>query len=492
MYENNQHGFHLYGALEDLQMAIKSGGLVRVYLPGIDSASDAHRIHITGNGHVCAELPKRIRYWKSNNESAESDAYWSLAMTCTSGYFEELRKNVGTGRSEATGISFADTRWYVKYHSMSNMALHGHDKLHGHDRLRMSVANGFPVHGVTTGRDRTDVIPLHTVTDACSDCVFAQAIDAVELRNCSGSRCEFEQPYSFWLSQQMTPAGHIRTTRTKMDVFSGTSTLDSDEKFDWFADTCWRLVYSHGNSGHRIEGSHSDLLVAIGSGHRVRVQVQLQDVITAEADVIRVRNNHVTTLLLRLVTDDGTEAPTTVNITSDDQTYRTWLMVSTTGEVRIRRIRMDCGLPARHVDEVVSSDVHWFVDTRPWMRVLSVNAIGNATDATGNATDASELASVVRKGAAVRHLVTGSDDDTELLSARYLHVLGDVVVAENSLGVCTLPVTDGGFAFCQNPSWRFTSVTSEGDYAEDDWACCGHQRLGSMSTRRAVDWFVSY
>ena len=238
MYENNQNGFDIYGTLDDLHQAIKSGGLVRVYLPGLDSASDAHRIHTIGNGHICAELPKRIRYWKSNNESAESDAYWSLTMTCTSGHFEELRKYVGTEQSEATGITIADTRWYVKYHSMSNMALHGHDRLHDHDRLRMSVANGFPVHGVAVGRDRTDVIPLHAVTDACSDCIFGQAIDAVELRNCSGSRCEFRRADSFWLSQQMTPHGHIRTTGTKMDDYSGTLTLDNDEKFDWFADTC--------------------------------------------------------------------------------------------------------------------------------------------------------------------------------------------------------------------------------------------------------------
>ena len=203
--------------------------------------------------------------------------------------------------------------------------------------------------------------------------------------------------------------------------------------------------------------------------------------------MIGVRNNHVTASLLRLVTDDGTKASKTVNIASNGQTYRTWLMVSTTGEVRIRRVRMDCSLPARHVDVVSSSDVLWFVDTRPWTRVLAVNATGNATDGT-----ASELASAVRNGRAVRHLVTGSDHDTELLSARYLRVLEGVVVAENSLGVCTVSVTDDGFAFCQNPNWRFRRVTSEGDYTEDDWACCGHERIGSTSTRHAVDWFVSY
>ena len=69
--------------------------------------------------HVCAELPKHIRYWKSNDESAESDACWLLAMTCTSGHFEELCKYVGTGQSKATRVTFTEARLYIKYHSVT-------------------------------------------------------------------------------------------------------------------------------------------------------------------------------------------------------------------------------------------------------------------------------------------------------------------------------------------------------------------------------------
>ena len=481
MYENNQDGVAVYGTLDDLRQTLHSGGLVRVYFEGLDTASDVHRLHVITPDHVCAELPKRIRYWKTNDESADSNAYWSLAMVCTSGHFEELRKYVGTGLSEATGVTFTGARWYVKYHSMSSMALRDST------RLRMLVANGYPVLGVTTDEKHTDVIPLQTVSDACSTCVFGQAVDAVELRNCSGDRCEFRQPDSFWVSQQMTPAGHIRTTRRKIDDFGRLSSSDRDGNIDWFADTCWRLVYTQNSSGQSVIGNLSNLLDAIRDGHRVRVQISALDAITAEADAIRVRDDHANALLLHVVTDDGTKTPTNISMASEGQTHRAWFMVSTTGDVLVRRVNMASTPPTQHVDTVIDSEVNWFIDTRPWERVYATNTSDNAT-----AGDSTQLVSAVRSGAAVRLLITKGVNDTELLSAKYLLVRHEVVIAENSVSVCTVPIDGAGIAFCDNPSWRFTRVTSEGDYTEEDWACCGHERLGGNSTTYPVDWFVSH
>ena len=136
MYENNQDGAAIYGTLDDLRVTLHSGGLVRVYFPGLDSASDVARLHMVNPDHVCAELAKRIRYRKSEDESAESDAYWALAMVCTSGHFEELRRYVGTGMSEAMGVTFTGARWYVKYHSMTSM---------GAGTIRINCAAWSPV-----------------------------------------------------------------------------------------------------------------------------------------------------------------------------------------------------------------------------------------------------------------------------------------------------------------------------------------------------------
>ena len=108
------------------------------------------------------------------------------------------------------------------------------------------------------------------------------------------------------------------------------------------------------------------------------------------------------------------------------------------------------------------------------------------------AIDSTQLVSAVRSGASVRLLISKGVNDTELLSAQYLLVRDGVVIAENSFSVCTVPINGAGIAFCDNPSWRFTRVTSEGDYTEEDWACCGHERLGRNSTTYPVDWFVSY
>ena len=481
MYENNQDGAAIYGTLDDLRVTLHSGGLVRVYFPGLDSASDVARLHMVNPDHVCAELAKRIRYRKSEDESAESDAYWALAMVCTSGHFEELRRYVGTGMSEAMGVTFTGARWYVKYHSMTSMALHDSDKLRG------LVASGYPVHGVVADRKHTDVIPLQIVCDACSKCVFGQTVDAVDLRNCSENRCEFRQPESFWVSQQMTPSGHIRTTTRRIDDFAHATSSDRDEKIDWFADICWRLVYAQDSSGQPLSGNRTDLLDAIRLGHRVRVQVSALDGITAEADVVRVRDNEATALLLRLVTDDGTKTPNGVNMSASDQTHRAWFMISTTGDVQIRRVNAASAPPAQHLDDVIESVVRWFIDTRPWRRLLSAKASDNAS-----VEDTAQLVSAVRSGAAVRLLVSRGDNDTELLSAQYLMARDGIVIAENSFGVCTAPVADAGITFCNDPSWRFTRVTSEGEHTEDDWSLSGHQRLGGNATTYDVDWFVSY
>ncbi|KAI0241105.1 hypothetical protein LSAT2_001562, partial [Lamellibrachia satsuma] len=57
-----------------------------------------------------------------------------------------------------------------------------------------------------------------------------------------------------------------------------------------------------------------------------------------------------------------------------------------------------------------------------------------------NAVDATQLVSAVRSGAAVRILITKGVNDTELLSAQYLLVRDGVVIAENSISVCTVPI----------------------------------------------------
>ena len=164
--------------------------------------------------------------------------------------------------------------------------------LHDSTRLRMLVANGYPVLGVTLMSYGCRPCPRFAVP-ACS-------VDAVELSNCSGDWCEFRQ------------SDHIRTTRRKID--SGTvSSSDRHGEIDWFADRCWRLVNTHTCSGQSVIGSLSDLIDVIRDGHRVLVQISTLDAITAEADAMQMRDDHTSALLLHVMTDDGTLTPTNVS-----------------------------------------------------------------------------------------------------------------------------------------------------------------------------------
>ena len=52
--------------------------------------------------------------------------------------------------------------------------------------------------------------------------------------------------------------------------------------------------------------------------------------------------------------------------------------------------------------------------------------------------------SAVRSGAAVSLLITKGVNDMELLSVQYLLVRDGVVIAENSISVCTIPIDGAG------------------------------------------------
>ena len=63
------------------------------------------------------------------------------------------------------------------------------------------------------------------------------------------------------------------------------------------------------------------------------------------------------------------------------------------------------------------------------------------------AIDATQLVSALRSGASVRLLVTKGVYDTELLSVKLLLVREEIVIAKNSLSVCTVPINGASIAF---------------------------------------------
>ena len=112
-------------------------------------------------------------------------------------------------------------------------------------------------------------------------------------------------------------------------------------------------MYTQNSSGQSVFGNLSNLLDAIRDGHRVRVQISALDAITAEADPIRVRDDHANALRLHVVTDDGTKTPTNISMASEGQTHRAWFMVSTTGDILIRRINMASTPSTQHINTVI-------------------------------------------------------------------------------------------------------------------------------------------
>lgn len=124
------------------------------------------------------------------------------------------------------------------------------------------------------------------------------------------------------------------------------------------------------------------------SGHRVRFQIPALNYYTAEADNLYVRNGHVTAQALKRVhSTKGLQGASWF-----------WLMVSTTGTVRITKYNV--GENKRRGDSTRRLKVKWFVDTRPWEQSLSNDRFGHVLN--GNR---SSLVQAVRAGAYVRCVI---------------------------------------------------------------------------------------
>ncbi|GFS16319.1 disintegrin and metalloproteinase domain-containing protein 10 [Elysia marginata] len=168
---------------------------------------------------------------------------------------------------------------------------------------------------------------------------------------------------------------------------------------DWFVDPCWRRVYSHSETGARFKGTINDLITAIDQGHRVRVKVGGK---VMEARALRVTTGYVHAQLSDQIGQKGGIGEDKLDLT--DEAYWIWSFVDTNGGIYQEHFFYGNNTEAAPAS-VTTSPVDWFIDTRPWSRLLEVDTTGAVS--SGSKTD---LQTAIRSGANIRLKIYNNAD----------------------------------------------------------------------------------
>lgn len=465
--------------------AVSSGARVRVFIEsflegGFTTTSrystETDNLSIQGC-HVHAQLLQNVS--KAGWDAFQDDAYWWWLIVSTEGAVHSIGCYVGANTLHGGSNSCASIKWFVK--PVLSSAVYSNDKKGNSvagslTTLRTAIQNGYDIRGFS---NKDYSFPMQTIT-ILSDAGYmaGQTVDHISQKQSSGLLRFQSNPY-WWLTI-VTTEGERDMSRWTVGTHQSQGHTNDKVATDWFADTCWKHVYTHDADGTHIAGSCSALVKAIHDGQRVRFQIPDRNSFTAEADNLTIRNGHVTAQILK-------NAGKASLSKFEDDVFWLWLMVSTTGAVHITRY--DIGDVKHRGDGINKFKVKWFVDSRAWHQVLSNDKDGNVL-----AGSRVQLIDAVKSGAAVRCF---QETPTQAFSfqAQNLEISPDEqhVAAQTLNQVSTVEVLGlDEMRFQSNAYWWFTIVSTTGKRDSSRWTVGKHVERGHSSDSVATKWFVNH
>ena len=221
-----------------------------------------------------------------------------------------------------------------------------------------------------------------------------------------------------------------------------------------YSDSCWQLAYSNDENGNADQGSIAHLKSAIELGHRLRVII---DGVSIEPDDVRIRGGHVTAMMLNKVLKESNN----IKII-DPAGVWDWGLISTTGTHRSLRLQLGAAVETTGSRATATKAAAWYIDTRPWVKVLEHSKTGEVTFGSKAA-----LVEAVRKGAQVRYVMQFDSDTTTIQEADNLAISGDNVGSMHVRSVSLQGVANSAaeFEFQPNPYWWFTIASTTGNVA---------------------------
>lgn len=301
----------------------------------------------------------------------------------------------------------------------------------------------------------------------------------------SGSDIVFntQTPY-MWFSSWST-TGRRDSSRWAVGGVTNRGRGSDYVSLKWFADPCWRHVFTHDNSGNQLRGSRESLVAAIRDGHRVRVVVDNR---AMEASFLRVKNNHVSAYFLDELSTKGGRGFDQFDFTTD--TYFKFSTAHTTGTFR------QYGHFVRNTSTTVSPSmtkqkISWMIDVKPWETILKVNEKGVVI--WGQKIN---VKNAVLKSASIRMSIEfDSTSGTLYLGADNTKV-GSAVTDEESVSQSVRvmgdrPIGSYEFELSPVPFWVFLVVPTTGNVHLSGWQMGRHHRFFHRSVPASVVWFAN-
>lgn len=253
----------------------------------------------------------------------------------------------------------------------------------------------------------------------------------------------------------------------------------------WFADPCWRHVYTHDSSGNQLRGSKGSLVAAIKDGHRVRIVIENR---AMEAASVRIKNDHVSAYFLDELSTKGGSGFDQFDFQTD--TYYKFSMAHTTGTFR-QYGHFVRNTTAKVLPTLTKQKISWMIDMKPWETILKVSDKG--AEIWGQK---SNVKSAILKAAPLRlGLQFDPTGGTLYFSADNSKSSSAITEKDSSVQAVRVmgdrPVGPYEFELSPMPFWVFLVVPTNGQVHLSGWQMGKHKRLFHNTLPANIIWFAN-
>ncbi|GFO34623.1 disintegrin and metalloproteinase domain-containing protein 10 [Plakobranchus ocellatus] len=497
IFENGPTGAPLHGSKNDLKQAILRGAEVRVLMQDMNVEPSNMVTHTFSSGldninmrgdNICGEILSHI---STNHHESHVDAQWRFFLPCTTGSVHVAMYLVESSDFISEETLKVRIAWFVKeiQHDLyNNRPLYAHfldggSTVGSKDDLLDAATQGKEIRAIMT--DRGYAFPFQVVAWSKTDRRVAGQSNKHLSQRYQESDILYNTGTPYMWFSTWTTTGRRDSSRWAVGGVTNRGRGSDYVSLQWFADPCWRHVYTHDAQGVQLRGSRESLVAAIKDGHRVRVVV---DDRAMEAAFLRIKNGHVSAYFLDEMSCKGGEGFDKFDFTTD--TYIKFSTAHTTGTFR------QYGHFVRNKTNTVNpsltkQQISWMIDVKPWETILKVSDKGRVTWGSK-----ANVKNAVMKSAALRMAIqfdstTGtmylSADNTKVPTAasdedstsQSVRVLGD------------RPIGDFEFELSPVAFWVFMVVPTTGNVHLSGWQMGKHQRFFHLSVPAQVSWFAN-
>ena len=243
------------------------------------------------------------------------------------------------GSLKSTSLLTFNSKWYTKDLTDGSPC--------NTDTLRSKIRNGSSIPYFGTLFTQTDGEVIAGDTRYCNFKDFSTMV--------------FKYPAEWYLRRIFS-----NTTAYRMYLKFGDLpiVMPYQTNFVWCTDDCWVSAFKINESGNALDGSTIHLAQGLLSGHRLRVYMSG---LASSAKTVYIHGETIYACLEDIMERTGVAA-------FDGAGTAQKTIVSSKGLVQTRRYRYESDIIIEDLQE--QQTIEWFVDTREWIKLLSVSGKG--------------------------------------------------------------------------------------------------------------------